>query len=502
MKKTLVAVSVIVILGAAWTGAAWYTGKQFEQRLPGLVASANDRLNTAFPEAGVKLAYQDYQRGLFNSHLNLVLQSDGSTGENKPLKPGEEIVLREAVSHGPLPFAQLKRGVLIPSMASVHSELVNTPASKAAFDAAKGQSPLTAETRVSYNGDTASAIDLAELDYKGAETRVRSSGGSFDTDVSRDGKTVKIDGGISSLLIGYQKPGQNHEQLTLQEFKLENDTKASPQGYSIGNNTLKAKSLAYNLDGKDILVIDNPSQVTKADETDGKMGVNIVYSLDKLSVQGEDFGSGKAVVNLSNLDPKALEQFSTHYHDQVEQIMQHTGDIEPAALQSQITQAFLQNLPTALKGSPYLSIAPLSWKNSKGESAFNLTLNMNDPAQSTEQPQTPEQAFSRYINKIEAKLTVPLDMATYTTAQVGKLQGYSAEDADKLAKQQVQGLAAMGQMFKLTTVKDDVLTSSFYFADGQINLNGQKMSLQDFLGMFGMFGLGQPAQPGVALPAE
>lgn len=27
MKKSLVAVSVIVVLGAAWTGASWYTGK-------------------------------------------------------------------------------------------------------------------------------------------------------------------------------------------------------------------------------------------------------------------------------------------------------------------------------------------------------------------------------------------------------------------------------------------------------------------------------------------
>jgi uncharacterized protein YdgA (DUF945 family) len=27
MKKSLVALSIIVVLGAAWTGASWYTGK-------------------------------------------------------------------------------------------------------------------------------------------------------------------------------------------------------------------------------------------------------------------------------------------------------------------------------------------------------------------------------------------------------------------------------------------------------------------------------------------
>ncbi len=33
MKKSLVAISVIVVLGAAWTGASWYTGKQLEQNM-------------------------------------------------------------------------------------------------------------------------------------------------------------------------------------------------------------------------------------------------------------------------------------------------------------------------------------------------------------------------------------------------------------------------------------------------------------------------------------
>ncbi|MDE9500158.1 YdgA family protein, partial [Xenorhabdus bovienii] len=33
MKKSLVAVSVIVALGAIWTGASWYTGKKLEEHL-------------------------------------------------------------------------------------------------------------------------------------------------------------------------------------------------------------------------------------------------------------------------------------------------------------------------------------------------------------------------------------------------------------------------------------------------------------------------------------
>ncbi|MDI8841635.1 DUF945 family protein, partial [Salmonella enterica subsp. enterica serovar Anatum] len=42
---------------------------------------------------------------------------------------------------------------------------------------------------------------------------------------------------------------------------------------------------------------------------------------------------------------------------------------------------------------------------------------------------------------------------------------------EKLAKQQVQGLSAMGQMFRLTTLKDNTIASSLQYANGQITLN-------------------------------
>jgi uncharacterized protein YdgA (DUF945 family) len=37
-----------------------------------------------------------------------------------------------------------------------------------------------------------------------------------------------------------------------------------------------------------------------------------------------------------------------------------------------------------------------------------------------------------------------------------------------------------------------VIGSSFHYADNQVDLNGNKMSLQEFIGMFGL--LGAPAE--------
>ncbi|VDY41862.1 Putative GTP-binding protein YdgA [Salmonella enterica subsp. enterica serovar Daytona] len=67
-----------------------------------------------------------------------------------------------------------------------------------------------------------------------------------------------------------------------------------------------------------------------------------------------------------------------------------------------------------------------------------------------------------------------MDMAVEFMTQIAKLEGYQQDDAEKLAKQQVQGLSAMGQMFRLTTLKDNTIASSLQYANGQITLNGQK----------------------------
>ncbi|MGA9616620.1 MAG: DUF945 family protein, partial [Serratia proteamaculans] len=126
------------------------------------------------------------------------------------------------------------------------------------------------------------------------------------------------------------------------------------------------------------------------------------------------------------------------------------------------------------------------------------------PAQADSPAESPDQLIARSVKKLDANLSIPVAMATETTSQTALLQGYSAEEAQKLAQQQVQGLAAMGQMFKLTTLKDGVIGSSFHYADNQVDLNGNKMSLQEFIGTFGLLGApaaeGAPAQDSVPAP--
>lgn len=169
----------------------------------------------------------------------------------------------------------------------------------------------------------------------------------------------------------------------------------------------------------------------------------------------------------------------------------------PELYQEKVTEAFFSALPLMLKGDPVITIAPLSWKNSQGESALNLSLFLKDPATTKEAPQTLAQEVDRSVKSLDAKLTIPVDMATELMTQVAKLEGYQEDQAKKLAKQQVEGASAMGQMFRLTTLQDNTITTSLQYANGQITLNGQKMPLEDFVGMFAMPTLNVPAVPAI-----
>jgi uncharacterized protein YdgA (DUF945 family) len=72
MKKSLVAAGIIVALGVIWTGGAWYTETAGKPRR--YVQQANAQLQSSAPEAGVELSWQNYQRGVFSSHLQLVVK--------------------------------------------------------------------------------------------------------------------------------------------------------------------------------------------------------------------------------------------------------------------------------------------------------------------------------------------------------------------------------------------------------------------------------------------
>ncbi|MEJ8325842.1 MULTISPECIES: YdgA family protein [Kosakonia] len=501
MKKTWVAAGIIVALGIVWTGGAWYTGKQLEGRLAEMVSQANAQIKRNAPEANIELSAQDYQRGLFSSQLTLNIKPlAGST--NTWLKPGQAIVLHETVDHGPFPLAQLKTFSLTPAMASVHTQLVNNDVTKGLFDIAKGQAPFSADTRIGYSGDTRTDVTLSPLNSEKDGDKVAFSGGHFRFSADSKGNALSLSGEAESGLVDTVNEYGQKVQLSFNNLKTDGSSEMSSFDERTGNQKMSLDKLAISIENKEMALLEGMNLTAKSDVADDKKSLNsqLDYSLNSLKVQGQDLGSGKLTLKVGQIDGKAWHQASEQYDAQIRALMAQPDIAQnPELYQQKATEAFLSIVPLLLKGEPVLTVAPLSWKNAKGEATFNLSLFLKDPSTATGTPQTLAEQVDRTVKSLDSKLTIPLDMATEMMTQVAKLEGYQQEDAAKLASQQVKGLAAMGQMFRITTVENNSILTSLQYANGQVTLNGEKMPLEQFVGMFGMPGL-QPAQPDDATP--
>ena len=499
MKKSLVAAGVVVALGIVWTGGAWYTGKKLETHLAEMVTQANDQIKRYSPEAGIELSYQNYQRGVFSSQLQLVVKPIAGQ-ENAWLKAGQTIVLDETVDHGPFPLTQLKSLNLIPAMASVRTILVNNDVTKPLFDIAKGESPFVINSRISYSGDTRSDLSLKPLNYEKGDEKVTFSGGEFQFTADKDGNAVSLTGAAQNGQVNAVNEYDQKVQITFNNLTTEGSSSVASFGERIGDQKLSLDKLSISVEGKELAVLEGMGIDGKSDLiNDGKtVNSQLDYTLNSLKLQAQDLGSGKLTLKVGQIDGEALHQFSQQYSAQTKALMSQIDVVQnPELYQQKVTEAFFNALPILMKGEPVITIAPLSWKNAKGETTFNLSLLLKDPTATKEEPQTLAQEVDRSVKSLDAKLTIPVDMATEFMTQIAKIEGYQQEQAAGLAKQQVNGLAAMGQMFRITTMQDNTIASSLQYTNGQVTLNGQKMPLDEFVGMFGMPTLGEPDAPAV-----
>lgn len=260
----------MIALGIVWTGGAWYTGKKLENHLAEMVTQANEQLKRTAPEAGVELSYQNYQRGVFSSHLQLVVKPVAGA-DTTWLKPGQSIVLDESVSHGPFPLAQLKTLNLIPSMASVKTTLVNNDAANPLFDIAKGDTPFVINTRIGYGGDTRSDISLKPLNYENAGEKVAFSGGEFQLNADKDGNVVSLSGEAQSGLVDAVNEYNQKVQLTFNNLKTDGTSKLASFGERVGDQKLTLDKLSIAIEGKEMAVLEGMEIAGKSDlVNDGK----------------------------------------------------------------------------------------------------------------------------------------------------------------------------------------------------------------------------------------
>lgn len=480
MKKSLVAVSIVVALGAVWTGASWYTGKKLEERLDGFIKQANTELVKAFPESGIEWQAKDFKRGIFSSDVRLILNIKNGV-KNADIPPNEEIIFKSTIDHGPFPISDLKRFSLSPQMASVHAELEKSDALKKLFNITNEKSLFNLDAKVSYSRALSANIDLIPINHtettKNGNQRVLSfSGAKISADVNRDLSEFSFT--IKSDELSFSDPTKK-ESISLKEIDFKGDNKKGKfdiytgnQSYSIGEFSMNGIPNEPNIALKGMKVTSNLG------EDKDNLKIKIVYSIDGLKIKDIEFGSGKLALGMEKLDGQSVRKFTQAYNDAAEAAL--TTD---QVSYDTTSLAILSNLHLLLNNNPQFSISPFSWKNSKGESSvdFNLALQNIPEDKSALQLMEPEEMVRTLVQKLSLHINIPKAMLIESIAQSTMLDGKDKATAEAQAKQQVQIMTQEGIKYNILTDKDGIIGLNFLYANDKVKLNDKESSLHQFL---------------------
>ncbi len=504
MKKSLVAVGVIIAVGAAWTGASWYTGSKVEKELNKVISNTNAFFSANAPEAGLTFKVENFKRGVFSSQANIVISAAESAG------PDETIVFNTDIDHGPFPLSQVAKFNLMPKLGAAHIELANNASTKELFEITKGKPFISGDAVIGYSKSIDSDLELLPIEYSKEDASVSFSGSKMVFNTTSD--LEKVDASLITDNLVIQKADKS-EGMTLKGLKLISNVTKTQYGFYTGKQEFVIADTDFNIPEvkfsfKNLAI--NSDTVLEKETVKG----NLAYSIDGLTALGQNLGSGKAVLSIDKLDAKALGQFVEQYN---KALAEGLASGNPSAAGEQIAMDIVtKTLPQLLQSKPTFSISPAYWKNDAGQSSIDLSMTFNkwnqDELTSLALSNKVDEAVKSLLTSFDFNFTLNKPMAIELLAQAAILDQGKAVDAE-IKKQYVEQATAEFEQAQMMLTSDmfsspfeemfmtdeeraekakqkkspwmvekgNDLTMTIKFAGNDITFNADKYTLADFL---------------------
>lgn len=487
MKKLFIAVIIIVVLAAGLSGAAWYTGKQVERKIDTYVAGLNQWLTT---NENLQLRYQNYQRGVFSSHFQLVIQPLERelplAVQPLGLKPlSKPIILNETVYHGPFPLSELAQFHFSPVLAAT------------AIHLSEKKLDLTINSRISYGLDQiASVIKLAPMQFSDDGTNYDLAGGEMKINVFGNISAGKVDSLNTSINLGKSifTIKSATRQYSIDGFTASSESnKAGNIDLYIGNFKANVNNLSYNVNSVNNLSIANIELTAASVLSKDKKTIDFQqhYKVNDVNFMQQHIGDGELAFDIDSMKLSALMDILE---------LARSSDISVEKLKSQpyasvekLKSQFESLLYTAFQNPTVIRIEPFSWKTDQGTMSYKLAVSFNDIA-SLISGRTSPANFQHSVKSLDSHLLIPKLALSRLLNQVNYgLRAEKVQDAQektalqqKVSKevdQQIELFSTMGQQFKLINTDVDKITSDLHYADGKIEFNGQKMTPEAFFSL-------------------
>jgi len=482
-KPAVVLLGFVVAVGVVSAGGAWFTGKQLEPVLQTAIQNANKELKTSMAGVDGTLALElvSLDRGVFSSTAHYRLKAQGAVfGEDNP---NPELLFVDHIEHGPLPVSRLVTLKWLPVMATSHYELEKNPTTEKWFAAAKDVSPLKGVANIGYSRSVNGNVELLPLEFKDDKSSVSFSGANLNFDSSAEGKKVKADGYMNSLKVAVVDANGSPFEAELAGLTVASNLDKSTFGFYTGQNTVELTDTKLTMGPqKAVLTLKGFEQKDTSETKDNNLAGRVDYKIDEIGYQGKPVGSAAMALSMKNVDVPSMLVLTKLYQDKMAPVQAAAAAGEPAPeLQlSEAEQALADtNVNQLLSAKPQVAVENLSLKTTRGESKFNLIVDLAKPS-SMELP--PMELGKQIIALLDANLSLSKPMIADVAALQAQLAGVTAPEAieqqSQLASEMVSGVAVGTQL--ATLVGSDVV-SKLHYANNEVTFNGQKMTVEQFL---------------------
>ncbi|WP_443700252.1 YdgA family protein [Pseudomonas sp.] len=482
-KPAVVLLGFVVAVGVVSAGGAWFTGKQLEPVLQTAIQNANKELKTSMAGVDGTLALElvSLDRGVFSSTAHYRLKAQGAVfGEDNP---NPELLFVDHIEHGPLPVSRLVTLKWLPVMATSHYELEKNPTTEKWFAAAKDVSPLKGVANIGYSRSVNGNVELLPLEFKDDKSSVSFSGANLNFDSSAEGKKVKADGYMNSLKVAVVDANGSPFEAELAGLTVASNLEKSTFGFYTGQNTVELTDTKLTMGPqKAVLTLKGFEQKDTSETKDNNLAGRVDYKIDEIGYQGKPVGSAAMALSMKNVDVPSMLVLTKLYQDKMAPVQAAAAAGEPAPeLQlSEAEQALADtNVNQLLSAKPQVAVENLSLKTTRGESKFNLIVDLAKPS-SMELP--PMELGKQIIALLDANLSLSKPMIADVAALQAQLAGVTAPEAieqqSQMASEMVSGVAVGTQL--ATLVGSDVV-SKLHYANNEVTFNGQKMTVEQFL---------------------
>jgi uncharacterized protein YdgA (DUF945 family) len=474
MKKATALVGVVVVLGVAYVGSTWYLGKKTEETMVRVVDDANRRLVKALgPQAqdfGLKIEIASYQRGWFSSDVSYVLHTKDEQGE--PFT----IALADHVGHGPFPVNALSSGNFMPMLAYSQTQLAPTPSTQKWFDAMKGEPPVNAVSRIGFDTSGASTWNFLPLDYTDEELHAVFSGGTIQVDFSNQFKDSVASGQFASFTLTQK---DSDEGVVMSDMRIQGESESTGDGPDDAKITslMTVDAISVNEDGGQLLLASKFGVSFDSERREKLMDLDIRYDLGSLTFKQQPLGQFSFGFGGKQLDADAFTQL-TAFYDQSQAAL--AGGDSAIIGSAEYQASILQTLVELLASEPKLSIAPIQWKNSAGESLASVEVDLFKPAQDPAAVGL-EAYAAQAIRRVKLDVAVSKPMVLQAIRQTAAVTEEQPDlDPDTVA-QLYDSYVEKLQNLDFAVVENDIAKSTIVFENNGFIVNGKEVSLPEFM---------------------